>query len=466
MALRFLDNISLEGNQLQNSLLQVLATNPSALGEGQIIYNSTTNSINYYNGTSWVTLDGQGDISEVIAGTALNGGGTSGAVTINHDDYGTAGTYGYPTSVTTNAQGHVTSITAGPAPGTMNSFIVAGDTGTNQTISDGNTLTIVGNVGIATAGVNTDQITISLSLGELPANTATLVPNTDVIVGIWDSKTTQGTKVVDDIPVSAWGAAIADIDMGSNKIVSLTDPTSNQDAATKNYVDTTFAGSGALIFQGGYDASSSGPNSSALKGWTYAVTVAGDGGGFWSTPLEVGDLIIAEQDNPASEADWTDIQNNVDVATATTLGLAKFPTAGGLSVSAGAVSLATSGVTAGTYGDANSVSQVTVDNKGIVTSASDVDIAITSTQVTDFCTAVDTCIGATNYKASFGNGVATSFTITHSLNTRDVITQIYSNIAPYDTVQCTVERTTVDTLTIDVAQPPATNEFRVLVQSI
>lgn len=466
MALRFLDNISLEGNQLQNSLLQVLATNPSALGEGQIIYNSTTNSINYYNGTSWVTLDGQGDISEVIAGTALNGGGTSGAVTINHDDYGTAGTYGYPTSVTTNAQGHVTSITAGPAPGTMNSFIVAGDTGTNQTISDGNTLTFVGDVGITTEGLNTDQITINLALGELPANTATLVPSTDVIVGIWDSKTTQGTKVVDDIPVSAWGAAIADIDMGSNKIVSLTDPTSNQDAATKNYVDTTFAGSGALIFQGGYDASSSGPNSSALKGWTYAVTVAGDGGGFWSTPLEVGDLIIAEQDNPASEADWTDIQNNVDVATATTLGLAKFPTAGGLSVSAGAVSLATSGVTAGTYGDANSVSQVTVDNKGIVTSATNVDIAITSSQVTDFCTAVDDCVAATNYKQSFGDGVATSFTITHSLNTRDVITQIYSNIAPYDTVQCTVERTTVDTLTIDVAQPPATNEFRVLVQSI
>lgn len=466
MALRFLDNISLEGNQLQNSLLQVLASNPTPLGEGQIIYNSTTNSINYYDGTSWIALNDVGDISEVIAGTALNGGGTSGAVTLNHDDYGTAGTYSYPTSVTTNAQGHVTSITAGPAPGTMNSFTVAGDTGTNQIISEGNTLTLVGSTGIATVGAATDQILISLALSELPANTDTLVKGTDTIVGLWNSNTSQGTKVVEDIPVSSWGTAIDDINMGSNKIVSVSNPTSAQDAATKNYVDTTFAGSGALIFQGGYDASTSGPNGSALKGWTYAVTVAGNGGGYWSTPLEVGDLIIAEQDNPASEADWTDVQNNVDVATDTILGIAKFPLSGGLAVSAGAVSLATSGVTAGTYGDANSVSQITVDNKGIVTSASDVDIAITSSQVTNFDSSVDTIINSTKYKASFGDAVATSFTINHSLNTRDVIVQVYSNIAPYDTVQCTVERTTINSLTLSTSQPPALNEFRVLVQSM
>ena len=466
MALRFLDNISLEGNQLQNSLLQVLASNPTPLGEGQIIYNSTTNSINYYDGTSWIALNDVGDISEVIAGTALNGGGTSGAVTINHDDYGTAGTYSYPTSVTTNAQGHVTSITAGPAPGTMNSFTVAGDTGTNQIISEGNTLTLVGSTGIATVGAATDQILISLALSELPANTDTLVKGTDTIVGLWNSNTSQGTKVVEDIPVSSWGTAIDDINMGSNKIVSVSNPTSAQDAATKNYVDTTFAGSGALIFQGGYDASTSGPNGSALKGWTYAVTVAGNGGGYWSTPLEVGDLIIAEQDNPASDADWTDVQNNVDVATDTILGIAKFPSSGGLAVSAGAVSLATSGVTAGTYGDANSVSQITVDNKGIVTSASDVDIAITSSQVTNFDSSVDTIINSTKYKASFGDAVATSFIINHSLNTRDVIVQVYSNIAPYDTVQCTVERTTTNSLTLSTSQPPALNEFRVLVQSM
>ena len=38
---------------------------------------------------------------------------------------------------------------------------------TNQTISDGNTLTFVGDVGITTEGLNTDQITINLALERL-----------------------------------------------------------------------------------------------------------------------------------------------------------------------------------------------------------------------------------------------------------------------------------------------------------
>jgi len=40
------------------------------------------------------------------------------------------------------------------------------------------------------------------------------------------------------ILLSGFGTAAADLDLGSNKIINLTDPTGNQDAATKNYVDT------------------------------------------------------------------------------------------------------------------------------------------------------------------------------------------------------------------------------------
>ncbi|WP_291515607.1 hypothetical protein [Bdellovibrio sp. ArHS] len=57
---------------------------------------------------SWATVagGGSGTITEVVAGTGLSGGGTTGSVTVNLSNVGTAGTF---TKVTTDAQGRVTS---------------------------------------------------------------------------------------------------------------------------------------------------------------------------------------------------------------------------------------------------------------------------------------------------------------------------------------------------------------------
>jgi len=72
------------------------------------------------------------------------------------------------------------------------------------------------------------------------------------------------------------------------------------------------------------------------------------------------------------------------------------------------IDLSDTGVTPATYGDANSVSQFAVDVDGRITSASNVDIAIPSTQVTDFTEAVQDSAapllnhaGHTNVTASY-----------------------------------------------------------------
>ena len=110
----------------------------------------------------------------------------------------------------------------------------------------------------------------------------------------------------------------ANFDVNNNKIINLTTPTLANDAANKSYVDNVLAGSGALIYQGAYNATQTPPSAGVMQGWTYAVTVAGNAGGFWSPSLNIGDLIIANVNTPTSITEWTEVQANIDVATAGT----------------------------------------------------------------------------------------------------------------------------------------------------
>lgn len=99
---KFLTPINMTQQELQNAVIQNLATAPSSPKEGQIYQDTTTHKTYIYNGTIWEDITG----SSIVA--ALSGDitttGSSNITTLKAT--GTAGTY---TKVTTDAQGRVIS---------------------------------------------------------------------------------------------------------------------------------------------------------------------------------------------------------------------------------------------------------------------------------------------------------------------------------------------------------------------
>ena len=117
----------------------------------------------------------------------------------------------------------------------------------------------------------------------------------------------------------------------------------------------------------------------------------------------------------------------------------------------------------------NAAGSITIDaedasdsNKGVVELATTAE-ALAGTDTTRAITAAG--LAARSFSSSIGDGSATSITITHNLNSRDVIIQLYDN-SSYDTVFADVVRTTVDTATISFTTAPASGDIRVLVTKI
>lgn len=416
MAINYLNNIDLNKNQLLQGVIEN-QPNDAAAGSspatGQIYYNTTDNVLKQYNGSAWVSI--AGDITEVQGGTYISVTDQAGPIPIvNHDsttrtDTSSSASPGYGAtftavdSVTSNATGHITALNLKTVtlPSAENySWNLTGDSGTNQNISSGNTVDIAGGTNINTVVGATDTVTVNLD------SSIDLAGTLDV-TGI----ATFNDQANFDSDVSITG----NLDMNQAKVIDLATPTAATDAATKGYVDQ--AVTGALSYQGGYNASTNTPDlttspNSIKKGWTYTVTADGT---FFGEQLRIGDVLIAEQDNPTALANWTTVQNNIDLADLTTVGIGNVNAGTGISV-------AYSGGTA----------------------------TVTNTQ--------------TNSDNTFAATITATATVTHNLGTKDVIIQLY-DVTTDETVFADVERASTNTATITFASTP-TNSVRVLVQKI
>ncbi len=346
MAINYLSSIDLNQNELKRAAIENVAGYSGVSGvTGQIIYDTTVNAkgLYVYDGSAWKAV---GKYDNLLLSTLS--GTNNGALRLMEDttvlDTITfQATIGQGISI--NAAGSTININHADTSSVANSDNSNGvvlqditfDTfGHVQTIGTTNldnryVSTISGGTGIDVTGGTTNSATVSIDYDAGATNlimgaddtTALAQPNSTtssdyILVAQSDQGVSNGeTKKIrlHNIPVSVFGDASATINLGGNKIENVANPTSAQDAATKSYVDNSIVGS--LTYITGYDASAAPPTGAGVKqGYVYAVTASGNGAGFFTTTLRPGDMIIAQQNNPTTEAHWTEIQSNVDFATA------------------------------------------------------------------------------------------------------------------------------------------------------
>ena len=295
MAIPFLNNVSLTNNEIQNVRLH--NTGASNAAAGQIFFNTGVNLAQYYaNGVdTWVSLKEYSFSSGTYVDNTVTGTVAKPIVTVDLSAIdGVAGaSERYLTK--TNTWAEISTI-----PGTYTWKIIADAGFPLSTVSSGNTVEFGGGTNINTA--LTSGYTVSVNLND----SVTLVGQLTVSGAGQNSFTGQVT-----IPIL---------------------PVAQTDAASKDYVDNAVVG--GLVYQGGYNAATNTPDlttspNSILKGWTYTVTADGT---FFGEQLRVGDVLIAEINNPSSLTDWTTVQNNIDLASLTQIGIGNVNAGTGISV--------------------------------------------------------------------------------------------------------------------------------------
>lgn len=192
MSQKWFNGLNLQQNQLENAVIQNLASDPSSGKAGQIYYNTTDNGYRYYNGTAWVSISADA-IKSIVAGNGLTSSTSGNAVTLTLGTPSTSGTTSGNTlgenSVTENSHTHQIRI---PSASTAERGIIQLATDTEATTGT-ETKKAVTPKQLASAkqdAINSAKVTIQTSDG-LTGGSST--PATSFTLGLSDSGVVAGT---------------------------------------------------------------------------------------------------------------------------------------------------------------------------------------------------------------------------------------------------------------------------------
>ena len=220
---KFVANVDLNKNELRYAVIQVLSTAPSTPLEGQIYYNSVSQTILVCTtggaSPAWKDLGKQGTVTSV-SGTSpiqVSDGTTTPAISISAASGSAAGSM---------SSAHYTLVNNATNANTASTIVKRDSSGdfSAGTITANLSGNVTGNV---SGSAGTVQALTGLDTDDLTEGTTNL----------YYTDTRVRTNRLDQMT-----APTSSVSFNSQKITSLADPTDPQDAATKAYVDAARSG--------------------------------------------------------------------------------------------------------------------------------------------------------------------------------------------------------------------------------